>query len=116
VEIPALFGEKKSLAYLGGHRVSELFEAELFGTEVALREAGRPTARLTLRALDAWHVGYLMQMLEVATVFAGHLYEVDPFDQPGVERGKIVAAALLGKEGLDDVRRELGGGKEAPRV
>jgi glucose-6-phosphate isomerase len=107
VEIPRLFPDAKSLSYLGGHRLSELFRAELLGTEVALREAGRPNGRLTLVRRDARTLGFLLQMLEVATVFAGFLYDVNPFDQPGVERGKVVAAALLGKVGLDDVRAEL---------
>jgi len=105
--IPALYPESKSLAYLGGHRVSELFRAERIGTEVALREAQRPTGRLVLERVDAEGLGFLFQALEVATVFAGRLYDVNPFDQPGVERGKVVAAALLGKAGLDDVRGQL---------
>jgi glucose-6-phosphate isomerase len=57
--------------------------------------------------VDAEGLGFLFQALEVATVFAGRLYDVNPFDQPGVERGKVVAAALLGKAGLDDVRAQL---------
>ncbi len=107
VQIPKLYPEMKSLSYLGGHNISELFEAEFIGTEVALREAQRPTARLTLARVDERCAGYAFQMLMASTVFAGRLYNVNPFDQPGVERGKVVAAALLGKEGLEKVRKEI---------
>jgi glucose-6-phosphate isomerase len=107
LEIPALYPDRPSLAYLGGHRVSELFHAEFLGTETALVEADRPSARLTLPLGNPRSLGWLLQMLQTATVAAGHLYGVNPFDQPGVERGKVVAAALLGKPGLEELRREL---------
>ncbi len=114
LEIPRLYPGMKSLEYLGGHRISELFDAEFTGTEVALREASRPTARLTVPRVNARSAGRLFQMLMVSTVLGGALYRVNPFDQPGVERGKVVAAALLGKEGLDRVRDEILGSGRAP--
>jgi glucose-6-phosphate isomerase len=40
-------------------------------------------------------------LLEVATVLAGALYNVDPLDQPGVEQGKIYAYGLMGRDGFD---------------
>jgi hypothetical protein len=44
-------------------------------------------------------VGELLFLLEVATAFAGGLYGINAFDQPGVEEGKIAAYALMGREG-----------------
>ncbi len=38
--------------------------------------------------VDAWHLGALFMLLEIATVYAGALYGVNPLDQPGVELGK----------------------------
>ena len=35
-----------------------------------------------------------------ATAAAGEFLEIDAFDQPGVEAGKIATFALMGREGL----------------
>ena len=36
------------------------------------------------------------------TAFAGPLYGVDPFDQPGVEEAKRLAYAALGRAGYEE--------------
>jgi glucose-6-phosphate isomerase len=76
------------LAYLGGHGFSELLRAECRATAGALAQAGRPTMTLRVSRVDAWHLGGLFMLFELATIYAGQLYGVDPLDQPGVELGK----------------------------
>jgi glucose-6-phosphate isomerase len=44
-------------------------------------------------------------LLELATAYAGALYGVDAFDQPGVELGKQFAYALLGRPDADSAAR-----------
>ncbi|MBM4081367.1 MAG: glucose-6-phosphate isomerase, partial [Planctomycetes bacterium] len=44
---------------------------------------------------------------EVQTAFAGKLYGINPFDQPGVEASKINTYALLGREGYEQRRKEI---------
>ena len=56
--------------------------------------------------MDAWHVGALIMFLELATAYAGALYGVDAFDQPGVELGKQFTYAMLGRPGGDAARAE----------
>jgi glucose-6-phosphate isomerase len=46
-------------------------------------------------------------LLELATAYAGGLYGVDAFDQPGVEAGKRYAQGLLGRPGYEQARDEL---------
>jgi glucose-6-phosphate isomerase len=46
-------------------------------------------------------------LLELATAYAGGLYGVDAFDQPGVEAGKRYAQGLLGRPGYEKYRDEL---------
>jgi glucose-6-phosphate isomerase len=82
-------------------------EAERQGTEVALLEAGRPVCNLELCKLDAFHVGQYFMFMEVATAYAGGLMGIDPFDQPGVEAGKIAALSLMGCKGYDDRAIEI---------
>jgi len=40
-------------------------------------------------------------LLQIATVYAGALYGVDPLDQPGVELSKRLTYGLMGREGVD---------------
>ncbi len=116
--IPKGFARHEQFAYLGGRTFVQLMHAEKLGTEVALAEAGRPNETITLPRVDEESVGELVMMLELQTAFAGRLYGVNPFDQPGVEAGKVAACALLGRPGYEERRRELQGRAERlpPRV
>jgi|GEM_PF-3822949 len=40
-------------------------------------------------------------LFEIATVIAGDLYRVDPFDQPGVEMGKRLTYEMMGRKGFE---------------
>ncbi|MDQ3696763.1 MAG: glucose-6-phosphate isomerase [Gemmatimonadota bacterium] len=106
IEIPSLHAEIPELAYLGGHSLGELLNAERRATEAALAQRGRPNMTIWLDRIDAWHVGALLMMLQIATVYAGELYGVNPLDQPGVELGKRYTYALMGRPDADEARRE----------
>jgi glucose-6-phosphate isomerase len=106
VRIPAAFGDVAELAYLGGHSLGELIDVEQRATAGALAARGRPNMTLTVDRVDAWHVGALIMFLELATAYAGHLYGVDAFNQPGVELGKQFAYAMLGRADAAKARAE----------
>ena len=106
VEIPRLHQDIPELAYLGGHRLSELLDIERRATAGALARRGRPNMTLTLERVDAWHVGGLLMFLEIATAYAGQLYGVNAFDQPGVELGKQFTYAMLGRSDAGQARQE----------
>jgi glucose-6-phosphate isomerase len=100
VAIPTLHPEEAALSYLGGHTLDALLEAERRATAEALRRVGRPSATLEVDRLDARTLGGLLMLLQMATVYAGALYGVDPLDQPGVEAGKLLTYGLLGRDGF----------------
>ncbi|MBP6773404.1 MAG: glucose-6-phosphate isomerase [Gemmatimonadaceae bacterium] len=104
--IPARHGDIPELAYLRGHTLGELLDIERRATAGALAARGRFNATITLDAIDAAHVGELLQLFALATAYAGALYGINAFDQPGVELGKQFAYALLGKPGSDAARAE----------
>jgi glucose-6-phosphate isomerase len=106
VTIPRAFDDVKELAYLGGHTLGELIDIEQRATAGALAKRGRPNLTIHLDRVDAHHVGALMMLLEIATAYAGQLYGVDAFNQPGVELGKQFAYALLGRPGAEDAKRQ----------
>lgn len=106
VAIPALPTDSADLEYLGGHTLGELLDIERRATAGALARRGRPNMTLTLDRVDAASVGELIMLLEIATAYAGSLYGVNAFDQPGVELGKHFAYAILGRPGFDAARQE----------
>jgi glucose-6-phosphate isomerase len=101
VTIPAseLANSQNEYSYLAGRSMGELLDAELQGTMASLRGRGRPVGHISLAHQDAYSVGQLVMLLEAATAYAGPLYGVDPFDQPGVEEAKRLAFAALGRPG-----------------
>ncbi len=106
VQIPRLHSDVPELAYLGGHRLGELLDIERRATAGALARRGRPNMTLTLESVDPFHVGALLMFLELATAYAGRLYGVNAFDQPGVELGKQFTYAMLGRADADAARQE----------
>ncbi len=106
VTIPALEPDIPELGYLGGHTLHELLDVERRATAGALARHGRPNMTLTLDTVDAWHVGGLFMLLELATIYAGSLYQVNPLNQPGVELGKQFTYAMLGRADAGAARAE----------
>jgi glucose-6-phosphate isomerase len=106
VTVPKAFTDVKELGYLGGHSLGELIDIEQRATAGALAKRGRPNMTIHLERVDSAHVGELMMMLEIATAYAGQLYGIDAFNQPGVELGKQFAYALLGRPGSEQAKKE----------
>jgi glucose-6-phosphate isomerase len=104
--IPRSFADVKELGYLGGHSLGELIDVEQRATAGALAKRGRPNLTIHIDRVDAHHVGALMMFFEIATAYAGQLYGIDAFNQPGVELGKQFAYALLGRPGADAAKKD----------
>jgi len=101
VAIPDVFPGSPALGYLGGHTLEELLDVEQRATGEALRREGRPNLTVEVDRLDAETLGGLFMLFEYATAFAGALYGIDPFDQPGVELSKQLTYGLFGRPGYD---------------
>ena len=54
-----------------------------------------PTRQIHLAKVDEFHLGALMMHFMLETIIMGKLMGVDPFDQPGVEEGKVLARQYL---------------------
>jgi glucose-6-phosphate isomerase len=105
--LPGLYGELEGVSYLGGRTMRELMAAECRGTQVALEKAGRPYEVLRVSKVEARSVGALVYFNEIAIAYAGELFGVNAFDQPGVQAGKDAAYALMGREGYEGLRAEV---------
>jgi glucose-6-phosphate isomerase len=106
VPLPAQPGVD-ALAYLGGRSMAELINAEQEATAWALARRGRPSMTITLPRVEASTLGQLLYLLQVATAVAGEFYDVDAYDQPGVELGKRATYALMGRPGFHELAKEI---------
>jgi glucose-6-phosphate isomerase len=90
--------DRTSGSAAAGQRLGAILAAEREATELALTEAGRPSATIRLPDTGPASLGALLYLYEVTTMWWGRLAGVDPFDQPAVDRGKVATiAALTGK-------------------
>ncbi len=99
VPIPARPDLPPDLAYLPGHTLGELLRAEHEATSAALASMGRMNVTLRVPDLSPGTIGELIMFFQLATGYAGVWYGIDPFDQPGVELGKKLTYAAMGRPG-----------------
>ncbi|HUR94272.1 MAG TPA: glucose-6-phosphate isomerase [Gemmatimonadales bacterium] len=98
-EVPGALPLPADLAYLAGHTLGGLLRAEYEATSTALAQMGRMSCTLRLPDLSADTFGEAVMFFQLATGYAGVWYGIDPFDQPGVELGKQLTYAAMGRPG-----------------
>jgi len=86
------------LKYLAGKKMGDLVDAEARATAQTLFKNGRPVRQIHLPKVDEFHMGALMMHFMLETILMGKLMGVDPFDQPGVEEGKVLARKYLAEK------------------
>jgi glucose-6-phosphate isomerase len=101
------YKQHDSMGYLQGRDLGELFRAEREATEIALTEAGRPNATVWVDRINEATLGDLIMFSQYVTAYAGELYDINAFDQPGVEYGKKLTFALMGRSGFSDYNRKI---------
>lgn len=101
VALPKASVKASSTDYLEGKGMAELLMVESLATEKALTDSGRPNAALVIDRVNERNLGALLYYLQLVTVYAGALYGVNPFDQPGVEAGKKLTYGYFGRPGFE---------------
>lgn len=112
VTIPPAYADLEGVSYLGGHTFNALIQAEQQATEIALNDAGRPNITHHMPAVNAFTLGQLFMLFEMQTAIAGALLNINTFDQPGVEAGKIATYALLGRNGFSERRDQIAAARQ----
>jgi glucose-6-phosphate isomerase len=104
-----------ALSYLEGKSMATLLNAEKRATEYALVESQRPNLTIRFPRIDARHIGQFIYLWEVATAYAGLLLNIDAYNQPAVETGKLATFGLMGRAGYEkykgEVEKVLGAGR-----
>lgn len=84
-------------SYLVGRTMGDLLDAEQRATAATLVRNGCPVRILRLQKVDEAALGAMMMHYMLETIIAADLLGVDPFDQPAVEEGKMLARQYLGE-------------------
>ena len=95
------------LNFLSGKPLSFVADQAMRGVILAHVDGGVPNVLIELPAISEKSVGYLIYFFEYVCGLSGHLLEVNPFNQPGVEAYKNNMYALLGKPGYEAQKAEL---------
>ncbi len=85
------------LKMLRSYSLKDLMDAEFFGTLKALSEQGVPHLTLSIDLVNEESLGAIIVYFELLTAITGNALGIDPFDQPGVEAGKIYSFEWLEK-------------------
>jgi len=93
--------------YLQGKTLGQLLNAEKMATELALSNNQRPNLTIKFDKVCEENIGAFFFLLEAATAFAGGFLEIDAFNQPGVEEGKIATYALMDRKGYEQKKKDI---------
>jgi glucose-6-phosphate isomerase len=78
-----------------GKTIGDLVAAQGRATAETLARNGCPVRTIALDRLDETSLGELLMHFMLETIIAAHLLGIDPFDQPAVEEGKVLAKRYL---------------------
>jgi len=88
--------QKKGFKYLSKKSFGQIMASEAQGTYQALTKSGKPVIKVNLDCIDAEGIGYMLQFFMCATAYLAELWDINAFDQPGVQLGKEISRRLLG--------------------
>ena len=99
VGIPHDEQDLDGLSYLEKKSLTEINHQAEQGTIMAHNAGGVPVIQILMPTVNAYYIGQLLYMFELACGVSGYTLNVNPFDQPGVEAYKRNMFQLLGKPG-----------------
>ena len=93
--LPDTLSSDPMLGYLAGRTVGDVTAAQQFAAVEVLIRNGRPVRVFAVDRVDERTLGALMMHFMLETILAGFMMNVDPFDQPAVELGKMLTRDYL---------------------
>ncbi|MFO7793829.1 MAG: hypothetical protein R6V35_02525 [Candidatus Nanohaloarchaea archaeon] len=78
----------RKLGDLDGQKLENSLNAEASGVKKALRDENRPFIELKIEEVSYGSIGEFMALLQFLSVYSGWIRDVNPFNQPDVEKSK----------------------------
>ena len=85
------------LVFLAGKSIGDLVTAEQRATTETLIRNSRPVRQIEVDQINEKSLGALFMHFMLETIIAAHLLDVEPYEQPAVEEGKILTQRYLGE-------------------
>lgn len=95
-----------SLSYLAGWSFGTMLTLEAYSTASSIVKSGKPVIAIDLPDLSEETTGQLIFFYEYLTAFTGYMKGINPYDQPGVERGKTYTYGLMNRPGFEERKIE----------
>jgi glucose-6-phosphate isomerase len=89
VKIPSIGFKVKTFDLLEGQDLGSLLDTEFRAIQKVMTNQKRPHLQMQLDSITEESIGAVFFALSVLTSYMGDVMNVNPFDQPGVEEGKI---------------------------
>jgi glucose-6-phosphate isomerase len=96
--VPKARADELGLGYIAGRPIGDLVDAEARATADTLAKHKRPVRKLHVPKIDERSLGALFMQFMLETIITGRLMQIDPFDQPAVEEGKVLARKYLDED------------------
>jgi glucose-6-phosphate isomerase len=93
--LPSSLADDPKLAYLAGRTVGDVTSCQQTAAAEVLARNGRPVRVFSVKRTDEFSTGALMMHFMLETILAGFIMQIDPFDQPAVEQGKVLTRDYL---------------------
>lgn len=107
IKVPTVDGDPDGLNYLAGQAISEMQFKAMEGTAYAYARDGRPSLNVLIPEINAFTLGQIFYLFELATVAEGYLMGINPMDQPGVEAYKKFMFGNLGRADMKQYKDEF---------
>lgn len=96
-----------ALNYLEGWDLDRMQLGAMDGTRFAYAKDGRPSLNVTIPEVNAYTLGQVFYLFELATLAEGYMQRINPLDQPGVEAYKKFMFGNLGRADMAAYKAEF---------
>ena len=90
--------DNKEVEFLKGVSFNKLFQTEMKATAESLTINNRPNISIEVEEINEITLGQLFMFFEGSIAFLGEFYDINAFDQPGVELSKQLTKEYLQKD------------------
>jgi len=95
VKVPDVGFKVKSFELLAGQELGSILDTEFRSIQKVMTNQKRPHLQIQLDSISEESIGAVFFTLSMLTAYMGDVLNVNPFDQPGVEEGKIYIRETL---------------------
>lgn len=97
------FHNLEDLQYLQNLDLSKLMNIELSSTRYALTKHGRPNNTIYMSEINEYTLGKLFTFSMIEIAYLGKLFNINAFNQSGVEHSKVATFAFLNRKGYENL-------------